>query len=163
MKTPTTRPTVLVVDDAFENLIVMEAILADDYTLKLISDAQEALEYAFATPPDLILLDIMMPDIDGIEVCRRLKADPKFDDVPVIFITAKNEVEDEELGFAVGAADFVHKPISAPVLSARVRTHLKVKFMLDYLKNENSRLQESAASEMENMQKMFWGGHLLKR
>lgn len=125
------RPTVFVVDDAPENLMIMEAILANDYSLKLFSDAKDALDYAFAYPPDLILLDVMMPEIDGFESCRRLKANPKLADVPVIFISAKNDVENEKLGFTVGASDFIHKPISAPVLTARVKTHLKIKFMLD--------------------------------
>lgn len=166
MELTAVRPTVLVVDDAPENLMVMEAILGDDYSLKLLSDAKEALEYAFATPPDLILLDIMMPDPDGFETCRRLKANPKLSDVPVIFITAKSNVQDEEMGFSVGASDFIHKPISAPVVSARVKTHLKIKFMLDYLRNENARLQENAgqtSSELEMLKEFFWGGHLIKR
>ena len=89
----------------------MESILSNDYSLKLFNDSSEALEYAFANPPDLILLDVMMPKIDGFEICRRLKANPKLSDVPVIFITSKTDIEDEERGFSVGASDFIHKPI----------------------------------------------------
>lgn len=131
MEVPAVQPTVLVVDDAPENLMIIEAILANDYSLKLFNDANDALDYAFATPPDLILLDVMMPKIDGFEFCRRLKTNPKLSDVPVIFITAKNDVDNEKLGFSVGASDFIHKPISAPVVAARIKTHLKIKFMLD--------------------------------
>ncbi len=159
------KPAVLVVDDAPENLMVMEAILSDLYSLKLISDAKEALEYAIATPPDLILLDVMMPDIDGFEVCRLLKANKKLADVPVIFVTAKNDVRDEELGFSVGASDFIHKPISAPVVAARVRTHLKIKFVLDYLRKENVRLQDNVgqtSSDLEKLKELLWGGQFLK-
>jgi PleD family two-component response regulator len=137
------RPTILVVDDAHENLMIMESILAKDYSLKLFNESKEALDYAFANPPDLILLDIMMPNIDGFETCRRLKANPKLVDIPVIFITSKNEDEYEELGFSVGASDFIHKPINAPILVARVKTHLKIKLVMDYLRNENVRLQNS--------------------
>lgn len=137
------RPTIMVVDDAPENLMIMEAILAKDYSLKLFNESKAALDYAFANPPDLVLLDIMMPNIDGFETCRRLKADPGLVDIPVIFITSKNEDEYEEQGFSVGASDFIHKPINAPILIARVKTHLKIKLVMDYLRNENARLQDS--------------------
>jgi putative two-component system response regulator len=143
MEESVVRPTILVVDDAHENLMIMESILAKDYSLKLFNESKEALDYAFANPPDLILLDIMMPNIDGFETCRRLKANPKLVDIPVIFITSKNEDEYEELGFSVGASDFIHKPINAPILVARVKTHLKIKLVMDYLRNENVRLQNS--------------------
>jgi len=156
------RPTILVVDDAPENLMIMDAILGGRYALKLIDNAQEALAYAQSTPPDLILLDIMMPEMDGFEVCRRLKSNPDLADVPVIFITSKNDIEDEEQGFAVGASDFIHKPISAPIVSARVKTHLKIKFMLDFLKDENARLQANAG-EMGMLKEMLWGGAFVKR
>ena len=143
MEESVVRPTILVVDDAHENLMIMESILAKDYSLKLFNESKEALDYAFANPPDLILLDIMMPNIDGFETCRRLKANPKLVDIPVIFITSKNEDEYEELGFSVGASDFIHKPINASILVARVKTHLKIKLVMDYLRNENVRLQNS--------------------
>jgi putative two-component system response regulator len=159
------RPNILVVDDAPENLMVLESILAGEYSLKLISDPGEALDYAFAYPPDLILLDVMMPGIDGFEICRRLKANAKLSDVPVIFITSKTDIEDEERGFAVGASDFIHKPISAPIVSARVKTNIKVKFMLDYLRYENAHLQknaESSSTELELLKQFVWGNQTLK-
>jgi putative two-component system response regulator len=159
------RPTILVVDDADENLMIMESILAKEYSLKLFNQAKEALDYAFSNPPDLILLDVMMPEIDGFEACRRLKANPKLADIPVIFITSKNEDEYEEMGFSVGASDFIHKPINAPILVARVKTHLKIKFVMDYLRKENVRLQGSAkqsSSELVEIMKMLWGSPFIK-
>ena len=158
------RPKVMIVDDADEILMIMESILAKEYSLKLFGQAKEALDYAFANPPDLILLDIMMPDIDGFETCRRLKANPKLRDIPVIFLTAKDEDEYEEMGFSVGASDFIHKPINAPIVHARVKTHLKIKFVMDYLRNENLRLKNTAkqsSTELAEVSKMLLGqsGH----
>ena len=154
------HPGILVVDDAPENLMVMESILSKDYSLKLFNDSSDALEYAFANPPDLILLDVMMPKIDGFEMCRRLKANPKLADVPVIFITSRTDIEDEERGFSIGASDFIHKPISAPIVAARVKTHIKIKFMLDYLKYENTHLQknvEHSSFELAKLKEFVWG------
>jgi len=153
------RPVVLVVDDTQLNLILLTRILEKDYTILSARSGKEALDTAFANPPDLILLDIMMPEMDGFEVCRRLKDNPSTTHVPVIFITAKNEVEDEERGFSLGAADFIHKPISPPIVSARVRTHLKIKFMQDYLLYENSLLQKDVkqqSMELEHIREFIW-------
>jgi putative two-component system response regulator len=160
------HPKILVVDDAPENLMVMESILSKDYSLKMYNDSSAALEYAFANPPDLILLDIMMPKIDGFEICRRLKANTRLSDVPVIFITSKTDIEDEERGFSVGASDFIHKPISAPIVAARVRTHIKIKFMLDILRIENTHLQKNAehsSTELGILKEFVWGGPFVKR
>jgi putative two-component system response regulator len=165
MEESAVRPTVLVVDDAPENLMIMESILAKYYSLKLFDESKEALDYAFAYPPDLILLDIMMPKIDGFETCRRLKANPKLVDIPVIFITSKNEDEYEEMGFSVGASDFIHKPINAPILVARVKTHLKIKLVMDYLRNENVSLQNSkkqSSSELIKVIKILWDNPFIK-
>jgi putative two-component system response regulator len=165
MEESAVKPTVLIVDDAPENLMIMEAILAKDYSLQLFSNAKAALDHAFANPPDLILLDIMMPDMDGFETCRRIKANPRLVDIPVIFITAKNEDEYEEYGFSVGASDFIHKPINAPILAARVKTHLKIKLVMDYLRNENLRLQESkmkSPSELIKVVKILWDNPFIK-
>lgn len=160
------QPKILVVDDAPENLMVLESILSKDYSLKLFNDSSEALEYAFATPPDLILLDVMMPKIDGFEVCRRLKANPRLADVPVIFITSKTDIADEERGFSVGASDFIHKPISAPIVTARVKTHIKIKFMLDFLRYENTQLVknvENSSSELATLKEFVWGSPIVIR
>jgi putative two-component system response regulator len=133
MKVVARKATILVVDDAPENLMVIEAILGDDYFLKLFEDAKSAITYAIKMPPDLILLDVMMPDIDGFEACRQIKSEDNLTNIPVIFITAKSNVRDEEMGFSGGAVDFIQKPISSPVVHARVKTHLKLKFISDYL------------------------------
>jgi putative two-component system response regulator len=166
MENTNKKPKILVVDDAPENLQIMEAILAKDYELKMFSDSGEALEYAFSNPPDLILLDVMMPKTDGFEFCRRLKANQRVADVPVIFITSQTDIEDEERGFAVGASDFIHKPISAPIVTARVKTHIKIKFMLDFLKSENKYLQQNAehsTSELATLREFVWGSTFGKR
>ena len=139
------RPTILVVDDTPANLSLLANLLKEQYRVKIANNGNKALDLAFATPPDLILLDIMMPEIDGYEVCRRLQAHPATARVPVIFLTAKNETEDEELGFSVGAVDFIHKPISPPIVAARVNTHLQIKKWHDCLQEKNEQLH--AASE----------------
>jgi PleD family two-component response regulator len=165
MEESAARPTILVVDDAPDILMIIESILGKQYSLKLFNDSQQALDYAFANPPDLILLDIMMPNIDGLEACRRLKANPRLTDVPVIFISAKNEDEYEEYSFSVGASDFIHKPINAPILLARVNTHLKIKLVMVYLREENARLQDSkkpSSSELVKVIKMLWDNPFIK-
>ncbi|MGB0722218.1 MAG: HD-GYP domain-containing protein [Gammaproteobacteria bacterium] len=119
------RPLILVVDDIPQNIDVLAGILRDDYDLIVALDGGKALELAGRQRrPDMILLDIMMPGIDGYEVCRRLKADPLTSEIPVIFITAKNETADEAQGFDLGAVDYITKPVSPPIVRARVRTHL---------------------------------------
>jgi putative two-component system response regulator len=159
------RPTVMIVDDTEEILMIMESILSKEYSLNLFSQASKALEYASSNPPDLILLDVMMPEIDGFEACRRIKANPKLRDIPVIFLTSKNEDEYEEMGFSVGASDFIHKPINAPIVAARVKTHLKIKFVMDYMRNENLRLKDTAkqaSGELESLNTMLWGSPFVK-
>lgn len=166
MSVPSKRPTVLVVDDEPFNLSLMDGLLNRDYTIQKASNGPEALKLAFAEPPDLILVDVMMPGMDGFEVCRQLKDNATTMHVPVIFITAKNEIKDEELGFAVGAADFIHKPISAPIVAARVRTHLKIKMMQDFLRSENTKLLKDAgekSAELQQLKDFMWGGDQLVR
>lgn len=131
------RPTVLVVDDSPVNLQLAFGILKNDYRVKVANNGPAALALAAATPPDLILLDVMMPEMDGFEVCRRLKADPTTSLIPVIFLTSKTEVEDEKMGFLVGAADFIHKPFSPPLVALRVKTQLEIKFLQDLLRNQS--------------------------
>jgi len=138
MPVSTERPSILVVDDEPFNLSLMDEILKTHYNVQTANNSLKAIELAFADPPDLILLDVMMPEMDGFEVCRRLMNNPATSQIPVIFVTAKNEIKDEELGFQVGASDFIHKPISAPIVAARVKAHLKIKFMQDYLRRENT-------------------------
>src|SRR5215471_2565876 len=116
---------ILVVDDTPLNISVITGALKDTYRTKVATSGAKALAIAMADEkPDLILLDVMMPEMDGYEVCRRLKVDPMTREIPVIFLTAQTEAEDETRGFQVGAVDYVHKPFSPAVVKARVHTHL---------------------------------------
>jgi putative two-component system response regulator len=136
------RATILVVDDTPDNLSLMSGLLKDEYKVKVASSGEKALKIAQAeVPPDLILLDIMMPEMDGYEVCRRLKADSNTKDIPIIFLTAKSEASDEKFGFTLGAVDYIIKPISPPVVMARVETHLGMKQVRDFLRDQNSFLE----------------------
>ncbi|KAA0687240.1 diguanylate cyclase [Azospirillum brasilense] len=128
------RSKILVVDDIPSNVHVLSRILKDDHDIYFATDGAKALELAQSRRPDLVLLDIMMPGMDGYEVCSRLKADPITRDIPVIFISAKSEVEDETYGLEVGAIDFISKPISPPIVKARVRNHLLLKRQTDLLR-----------------------------
>jgi class 3 adenylate cyclase len=121
------KPLVLIVDDTPENITLLNGLLRERYRTRIANNGERALKIAAESPPDLILLDIMMPGMDGYEVCRRLKADPRTRDIPVIFLTAKAEVEDEQRGFDSGAVDYITKPISPPIVLARVNTHLTLK------------------------------------
>jgi len=118
------KATVLIVDDTPENIDVLHGILFRDYTLKIATNGPLALKIANVSPPDLILLDVMMPGMDGYEVCTRLKENEATRQVPVIFVTARDDVAAETKGLAIGAVDYITKPISAPVVVARVKTHL---------------------------------------
>ena len=120
------RKTVLCVDDEPSNLQVLKQILQGDYRLLFARDGRRAIELAQVERPDLILLDVMMPDMDGYEVCRTLKADPRLARVPVIFVTALSDVEDEARGLELGAVDYICKPVSPAIVRARVRTHLSL-------------------------------------
>lgn len=136
------KPTVLVVDDTPDNLSLMSGLLKDKYKVKIANNGERALKVVMTgTLPDIILLDIMMPVMDGYETCRQLKANPETKDVPVIFLTAKAEVEDEIKGFELGAVDYITKPISPPIVLARVHTHLQLKRIRDYLKDKNEFLE----------------------
>jgi serine phosphatase RsbU (regulator of sigma subunit) len=125
MITPGEKKLVLVVDDAPANLQVVRSILKDDFKIRVATSGAKALDLVKANPhPDLILLDVEMPEMDGYQVCGILKATPEARDIPVIFLTGKTEADDETKGFEVGAVDYIHKPFSPAVVKARVRTHL---------------------------------------
>ena len=126
------KPTVLAVDDTPDNLALLGALLREHYIVRVATNGERALAIAAGSPhPDLILLDVMMPGMDGYETCRRLKADARTADIPVIFLTAKTKTEDEMQGFACGAVDYIAKPISPPTVLARVRSHLELKALRD--------------------------------
>ena len=139
------KQKVLIVDDTPENIHVLMETLKDDYTIVAAINGEKALALASTDPiPDIVLLDIMMPEMDGYEVCRRLKADALTKNIPVIFVTAKGEVSDETMGFEVGAVDYITKPISPPVVQARVKTHLELKNAREELEKQNEVLRENA-------------------
>jgi serine phosphatase RsbU (regulator of sigma subunit) len=122
------KKIVLVIDDAPANIHVVNEILRDAYKVRVATSGAKGLELAAASPgPDLILLDVIMPGMDGYEVCSRLKANPATHDIPVIFLTGQTESSDETKGFAVGAVDYIHKPFSPAVVAARVHTHLALR------------------------------------
>ena len=137
------RPKVLLVDDDTANLKLLRELLRGYYELTFAKNGADALILA-AQIPDLILLDIMMPHMDGYEVCRRLKTDPNTCDIPVIFITAKTKEEDEIAGFELGAVDYITKPVSGPIVRARVKTHLHLKRIRKELESQNNTLKEAA-------------------
>lgn len=118
------KATVLVVDDAPDNLMVMSGLLKDDYTVKVANNGRRALDICAAQPPDLVLLDVMMPEMDGYEVLRRLRGNAATAQIPVIFITALDDVGNEARSFELGAVDYVTKPFSPPVVLARVKNHV---------------------------------------
>jgi len=120
------RPLILVVDDTPDNIEVLVNILRDDFEVKAAINGARAIKIANDTPkPDMILLDIMMPAMDGYEVCERLKSDPQTAEIPIIFVTAKDGTEDEERGFELGAVDYMTKPITSPsIVKARVNAQL---------------------------------------
>ena len=121
------RPRVLVVDDAPANLTLMSGLLRGEYAVRTADGGEKALAMVVTGPlPDLILLDVMMPGMDGYEVCRRLKAEPATAEIPVIFLTARSDAEDEERGLKLGAVDYITKPISPPIALSRIRSHVSL-------------------------------------
>ncbi len=137
------KATVLIVDDAPDNIALMSSLLRGIYRTKVAVDGEKALQIVLSGDPvDLILLDVMMPGIDGYEVCRRLKANPQSADIPVIFLTAKTDIEDEQKGFELGAVDFITKPVSPPIVTARVKTHLQLKSVRDFLMDKSEYLEK---------------------
>jgi CheY-like chemotaxis protein len=118
---------ILIVDDTPANIKILADLLRKDYLLSVATSGPEALQIAASDDrPDLVLLDVMMPEMDGYEVCRRLRADLRTQHVPIIFVTAMSEVDDETRGFSLGAVDYITKPIRPPIVRARVAAHLEL-------------------------------------
>ena len=137
---------ILVVDDTPDNLAVMSQLLKGSYRVIVANNGERALKLARAFPrPDLILLDIMMPGMSGYDVIRALKADSATHHIPVIFLTAMSETEDEQKGLDLGAADYITKPISPPIVLARIRTQLENKAMGDFLRDQNAYLESEVS------------------
>lgn len=134
------RLVVLAVDDTPENLDVVRGILTPQYRIKVATNGPAALRIVEKQLPDIILLDIMMPGMSGLEVCSKLKENPHSANVPVIFLTAKDQTEDETEGFKLGAADYILKPVNPPILQARVKTHLALKQSMDSLQKTSAAL-----------------------
>ena len=141
--------TLLIVDDAVENLTILNTLLLPHYQVRVATSGEKALRIAAAEPrPDLILLDVMMPDMDGYQVFERLRADPATRDIPVIFVTAMDGTEAEMRGLAVGAVDYITKPIVPPVLLARIHTQLELKQARDRLADQNAWLEDEIVQRM---------------
>ena len=140
------KPQVLVVDDTPDNLALMSDLLRDTCKVRVANSGERALRLlGNGPPPDLILLDIMMPGMDGYAVIRALKANPQTRDIPVLFLTAKSEVEDERIGLELGAVDYLTKPVSHAILQARVKIHLALKAQADFLRDKSAFLEAEVA------------------
>ncbi|OQS40521.1 response regulator [Chromobacterium haemolyticum] len=147
------RQTVLIVDDTPENLTLLYGLLKDHYRTQIANSGERALELLEGeTLPDLLLLDVMMPGIGGFETCRQVKANPRTARIPVIFLTSMGENENEQAGFDAGAVDYIIKPISPPIVLARVKTHLRLKAAADFLEDKAAFLQSEVERRTHEVQ-----------
>jgi len=145
----TDGPKILIVDDTPANIDILDLFLEKEgYKISIAQSGESALDLAYRILPDLILLDVMMPGIDGFETCRRLKSSDKTKEIPVIFITARNEPADIVKGFSVGGVDYITKPFSQEEVCARVHLHLKLKTLMAALETKNQKLAE--LNELKN-------------
>ena len=151
------KNTLLIVDDTPENIDVLRGILSAMYAIKIANNGLLALRIVASQPPDLILLDVMMPGMDGYEVCRQLKENEATRHIPIIFVTARADVADEMLGFELGAADYIVKPVSPPLVHARVRAHLALSDQRHHLK----KLVAERTSELEHSNRELEKTHLI--
>jgi putative two-component system response regulator len=147
----TSAPEILIVDDTLANIDVLCGLLAD-YRRRVATDGVTALRLAQSSPPDLVLLDVMMPGMDGFEVCRRLRAHPATAEIPVIFITSLYDERNETLGFEVGGVDYITKPFNARVVRARVHTHIDLKNTRDVLREEKEKLEARVVARTSELQ-----------
>ncbi|MCP4702227.1 MAG: response regulator [Gammaproteobacteria bacterium] len=138
------KEKVLVIDDVAANIEILDAALQDEYEVLIATSGEEGLAAVVEERPDLILLDIRMPEMDGYEVCRKLKADPKTREIPVIFVTVMNDMENEAKGLELGATDYIAKPVSPPIVKARIRNCLDLKQAIKVLAEKNKKLEETA-------------------
>jgi len=146
---PSDKRTILVVDDTPENLSVMSGLLKSDYTVKIAPSGARALQIVNGeSPPDLILLDIMMPEMDGYDVMHQLRSDPRTSEIPVIYLTAMSGTEDEQRGLELGAVDYIAKPISPPIVLARVRNHIALLDQKKTLRNLADKLSRYLAPQI---------------
>ncbi len=145
------KQTILAVDDTVTNIEVVKGVLADNYLVQAALSGEMALKIVEKRKPDLILLDIMMPEMDGYEVCEALKSNPDTKDIPVIFLTAKSQEEDETRGLSLGAVDYITKPISPPILLERVKNHLLLKASRDLLEQQNEILETKVVERTQQL------------
>lgn len=138
---------VLIVDDVKTNINLLTAALKQEYKIGFALDGEHAIEFAVTQKPDVILLDIMMPGIDGYEVCRRLKANPATRDIPVLFVSGMDDIENKTLGFSIGAVDYITKPFRILEVKARIKTHLTLKLALEELKNSEKTFKYLASHD----------------
>ncbi len=148
------KQTILIVDDTPQNVELLGAALGADYRIKAATSGERALKICAETPPDLILLDIMMPGMSGYEVCERLKANPVTHAIPVIFVTAMGEVEDEKKGLEVGGVDYLTKPVNPPIVRARVKTHLTLYNQRRELTEWNRTLEQRVAEGVAEVERL---------
>jgi len=138
----TRTPTILIVDDSQDNIALIHSLLRPSFRTRIATDGETALRLmSNGSLPDLVLLDVVMPGMDGYEVCRRLKRDHRTADIPIIFLTARSEVDDEKTGLELGAVDYITKPISPAIVAARVRTHLQLRAASNFLRSKSEFLE----------------------
>ncbi len=155
MESDHTEGNIVIVDDTPENLTVLRKMLTEQgYRVRPAVNGEIALQTILVDLPDLILLDIVMPGMDGYEVCRRLKAEKKTCDIPIIFISALNEIEDKIRAFTQGGVDYISKPFHTEEVLARVKTHLSLYSMVSFLETKNLQLQK-ALDEVKQLQGML--------
>lgn len=149
------KQVILIVDDTPDNITLLSALLKDKYKIKIATNGLKALHIASIYPsPDLILLDVMMPEMDGYETCRRLKENPQTNHIPIIFLTAKSQVSDEEMGLKLGAVDYISKPVSPPIVLARVATQLNLVRARNLLQDQNKNLEGLVKDRTRKLAKM---------
>ncbi|MBY0572312.1 MAG: two-component system response regulator [Undibacterium sp.] len=149
------KQVILIVDDTPDNITLLSALLKDKYRIKIATNGVKAIAVASMQPsPDLILLDVMMPEMDGYETCRRLKQEPSTAEIPIIFLTAKSQVSDEEMGLSLGAVDYISKPVSPPIVLARVATQLNLVRARYLLQDQNKNLEYLVQDRTRKLAKM---------
>jgi putative two-component system response regulator len=146
------KPVILVVDDTPDNIVLLSDVLRSRYKVEVANSGERCLKLAVKTRPDLILLDVMMPEMDGYAVCDRLKGDPTTRDIPIIFLTARSDEEDERHGLLLGAVDYITKPINPAIVLTRIDTQLRLKAATDFLKNKNEFLSAEVARRLAELQ-----------
>lgn len=145
-------PLILIVDDSPANIAIINEVAKPFWRTRIATTGEKALKLALMDPkPDLVLLDIVLPDINGYDVCQALKSNPETHDIPVVFLTAKREEQDEAMGFALGGVDYIAKPFSPPIVEARIRNHLMLREARQMLKSQNELLERKVAERTHEL------------